>query len=244
MLLKDKKQTVVRLGLILFVGCLLIPSFASGATLWEQLADPSQQNFVDQEFGDFPAFSTYMVNDATFTSAVSLSSITTWYTNNNGGAWTGVTTARLNIFNDDGSGLPLGTDDPTGGTTVTVSTIVNGDGLIEMTADIASLALILAAGDYWFGLTPIADFGVFGQEFHQGALGGVVGDQAAARNPGAAFGLGPAWFQAGQTFGGVNFDSAFAITGEDASVPEPGTLFLLSAGLVALATRRRLKKRT
>ncbi len=93
----------------------------------------------------------------------------------------------------------------------------------------------LAAGHYWIGLTPQLDFGQFGQEFHHGS------DEwfktSAGRNPGGGFGVGTDWFDAGQTFGGIDWGGAITITGE--IIPAPVTLALLGMGLVGTGRRRR-----
>ena len=59
------------------------------------------------------------------------------------------------------------------------------------------------------------------------------------RNDGPA-GIGPDWSRVGTDVTGEGpFDAAFTLSGEAASVPEPGSLVLLGTGLVAYRWRRR-----
>jgi len=209
---------------------LAAPSFATDI-LWDQPVDPAQTALVDQAFGDFPDFSTYMVNDVTFGSDVVIESVTTFFTNT-ALTWPqgGSGSATFNVFSDPVTGA----DDPTLGTTVTVDFMVGADGL-EVTA--SGLNLALSAGTYWIGLTPILDFGVFGQEFHQGSA--LVGANSLARNPGGGFGVGTDWVEAGPAFSGADFDGAIRITGKTSAIPEPATASLIAIGLAGLVARRR-----
>ncbi len=204
----------------------------AGPTLWDQQPDGGQPGFIDQEFGDFASFSTYTVSDVNFSGNVVITDITTYYTT---GVWDniGAATAALNIFSDDGSGLPAGTDDPTAGGSVAVNIGLGGSGFVEVTA--TGLNIALGAGDYWVGLTPELDFGTFGQSFLVGS-GAPTGDASASRNPGGAFGIGPDWVDTGATFGGVSgWDGSITILG----TPTPGTLALLGLGGLVAGRRRR-----
>jgi MYXO-CTERM domain-containing protein len=93
----------------------------------------------------------------------------------------------------------------------------------------------VAAGAYWIGLTPQADFGTSGQRFLEAGVN-VVGDVAAYRNPGGSFGLpaGTGWGPASDISPAFR-DVAMQITGK--AVPTPGALALL--GLAGVAARRR-----
>lgn len=205
----------------------------AGGVLWEQLptADPGASAFVDQQFPDFADFSTYLVSDVTVSGGGwNIESVSTFFTNGTGLWPGGVTSAVLNIFDKTGP-LPVGGDDPTGGLAVAVTF----DDAGVMTA--AGLDIDLADGDYWIGLTPDAEFGILGQEFHL-ATDDVMGDATAGRNPGGAFGLGSDWFDAGVAFGGIeDWDAAIVINGT--IIPAPGAFALLGAGGLMLARRRR-----
>ncbi len=202
---------------------------SAGDVLWDQPLILDSTAFVDQNFPDFPDFSTFLVSDVVFGSGVIINSITTYYTNaNNLWPQNAAGTATLNIFAD-----PLsGGDDPMAGASVVVNFVTSADG-IAVTA--SGLNIALGAGTYWIGLSPELDFGAAGQEFHLEAAG--VGANTQGRNPGGGFGLGLDWFDAGQTFAGINWDGAITIIG----VPAPGAMALL--GIAGLAgTRRRRRK--
>ena len=209
----------------------MVLGFATGAyadTLWDQPVNPDIPAFVDQQFADFPDFSTYLVSDVVFDTAVNIDSITTYFTNLNGGWPLGDVGAVLNIFD---APLEPG-DDPTAGMAVAATMALGPVGL-----ELTTLTDIdLAAGTYWIGLTPDLDFGVFGQEFHQGS-DVIFGMNSMARNPGGGFGLGTDWFEAGPTFEGIDpWDAAITITGT--ATPTPGALALLGLALVAPRRRR------
>ncbi len=211
-----------------------------GPVLWDQQPDPARNAYVDQDFTDFPSFSTFIVSDVSFATNVRIDGVITYYTA--GGNWPlGPATAMLNIFDKTGT-LPGPGDNPlTGGPysgagIVDVEIVAGPNGLEVHATDLnGGAGISLPAGDYWIGLTPILDFGSFGQEFHQNSTS-FVGDASAARNPGGGFGVGPDWFNAGQVFGGEpDYDAAITILG----VPAPGTVALLGlSGLVAARRRR------
>ena len=203
---------------------------SAGDVLWDQapiLDDVS--SFVDQNFPDFPDFSTFLVSDVVFGSGVTINSITTYYTNV-GNLWpqNAAGTATLNIFADPLSGA----DDPITGASVAVDFVTSADG-IAVTA--SGLNIAIGAGTYWIGLAPELTFNGAGQEFHLEAAG--VGENTQGRNPLGGFGLGTDWFDAGQTFAFIDWDAAITIVG----VPAPGAMALL--GIAGLSgTRRRRRK--
>ncbi len=136
--------------------------FAMAATMvigGAALADVLYHNPVgvgtarDQEYPDFPTYSTYMVADVNIPDpGFTLTSVVAPMTMN--GAWAGVTTARLHLFPKVGSLPDNITDDPGASMVVTVSYDPQTGVLSTV-----GLNLDVAAGDYWIGLTAQADFG-------------------------------------------------------------------------------------
>jgi MYXO-CTERM domain-containing protein len=200
-------------------------AFAAGAASADVLYNnpAGTGNFVDQEFGDYPTYSTYQVADVTFASGSVINQITV-YTTVGIGNWGGITQARLNLFTKTGA-LPLASDDPTAGTLVNATW---SNGLL-----VASGLNIPVSGAMWVGLTAVGDFGAVGQEFHLCGTS-VSGDPDAYRNPGGSFGL-PAGTNWGDMTSGAGYrDIAMTIEGV---VPAPGAMALL--GLAGIAARRR-----
>ena len=169
---------------------------------------------ANQEFGDFPTYSTYLVADFTVPDpGFTLTSVVAPMTVN--GAWGGVTIARLHLFPKVGNLPDNITDDPSASMVVTVSFDVNTGVLTTV-----GLNLNVAAGDYWIGLTAIAGFGEFGSSFRlEGANDN--GDPDAARNPGGSFNFpaGTNWFTI-EGFDGWGFhDIALTVEGVPIQCP-------------------------
>ena len=223
------------------VGCALFVSPAALAddkvgVVWDAPVNPDLPSFVDQEFGDFPDFSTYLVHHIVLDRKTAIHDITTYFTNVNLGWPLGAVDARLNIFDQFGSLPDNGLDNPQDGTLVTANIADNGDLGLKAYTNLGG-NLVLQAGEYWIGLAPILDFLVFGQEFHRGSDNFLK--NSAARNPGGGFKLGTDWFDAGNTFGDPPSDWGGAITITGKNLPTPGALALL--GVAGLVGRRRRK---
>ncbi len=211
--------------------------WASADVLWDQSNyNVDINSLVDQEFSDFPTYSSYMVSDVTTDPAGwNISAVTTYFTKSDGSTWGGITQARLNLFDRDAA-LPAASDDPAAGTLVDVTVTDLGD-TFAIKADGLDIDV---TGDIWVGLSPSASFADFGQEFHRAAP--MVGDvETAWRNPGEAFGYGADWVVASTLDSGtpvewgVNYEAAILIEGT--VIPEPASLLLL--GLAGLVLRRR-----
>ncbi len=184
----------------------------AGDKLWDQgNYDAGQNAFVDQVFDDFPDFDSYLVTDIdTGGDAWVIEGVTTFFTNGNAWANQDIDLGRLNIIPKTGD-LPDGGDDPGAGQIVDIIIIDLGDTIAVIAA---GLSIELAAGEYWVGLAPVANFGAFGQEFHRAAP--ITGVDTAWRNPGGGFGLGTEWSTtaplAPDWIGA--FDAALSITGK------------------------------
>ena len=170
--------------------------------------DPNLQAVINQVFPDFPEFDSYLARDVDIASGwVILGEVTTYFTNSGNNGWEGVTMAVLNLFEDDGQ---LDTEDPTTGMIVPVTVIdSDGDGILEMTASDLNILLV---GHNWIGLTPIAEFGVFGQEFQTGSSSS-ENQETHLINPGGGFGFGTKWAPVSEVFTNERFDAALTVLG-------------------------------
>lgn len=230
------KRTLIA-GLALLVATLSANNYAvSQDTIYDAAPNVDIGAFVDQQFGDFPDFSTYIVGHVPLDNAYDIYTVTTYFTNLNNLWPQGTIQAVLNVLPQDGS-LPPNDYDPSQGILIDAELAASGNGL-SLTADVTGLQLSLGPGDYWFGLTPILDFGTAGQEFHQGS--DLQGKNSAGRNPLGGFGVGTDWFEAGPVFGGLDqWTAALTVTGKKKVIPEPATAGLLALGCVGLVIRRR-----
>lgn len=205
------------------------------AALWDQSGyDPALNATVDQEFGDFPTYSTYAVDDfTTGGQAWNVTQVTTYFTNINGGWNKNITAGKLQVYKKAGA-LPNNATDIAPEYKVTIALSQDGNGNWMAVADTSGIAELQGInGDYWIGLTPSADFGAFGQEFHL-QLSKFYGENAAIRNPGGAFGFGKDW-ASNTVIGGE--EMAFLLEGS--VVPAPGAAALLGLGGLMAARRRR-----
>ncbi len=207
---------------------------ADAVALWDQSGfDPYLNATVDQEFGDYGSYSTFAVDDfTTGGQSWNVSSVTTYFTDINGGWNANITTGKLQVFSKSGA-LPSNGGDIAPEYKVAV-TLTDGGGYWIVNADTSGIAELQGInGDYWIGLTPTADFGKFGQEFHLN-LDGFYGENAAIRNPGGSFGFGTDW-ASNTVIGGL--ETAYKLEGD--VVPAPGAFALLGLGGLAAGRRRR-----
>lgn len=202
------------------------------------LVDQTQTDFVglvDQNFGDFASYATGMVDDiSTGGQTWNLTSLTTFYTKGSGAWDTSITTAQLTFFSKSGSS-PTGADQVfTTGVNVTMIDLGNA---WAMRADLSGVGMVQGLnGDFWIGLTPNADFGVYGQEFHLISNVATNGANAHLRNPGGDFGFGTDWVT-GAALNSRDSDMLMAIEGN--VVPAPAALAVLGLGGLVAGRRRR-----
>ena len=197
--------------------------------LWDQPLSPVNINaYVDQDFIDYPAYSSYLADD--FVNADPWN-ITRIFVPGNG--WNGFTTLAnavslvWAIYADSG-GVPDG--DPSGGGNPPVWTIAlppddpqvalsNGTGGMpsNVTLNLAVPAR-LPAGHWWLVFYPVMSFGTGGQYGRQPAdtTNGYI---AQFINPGGGFGYGTSW-QNWTVLGPTQQDIAFRLEG---SVAQPAT---------------------
>jgi len=196
--------------------------------LWDQpLSTVNQNAYVNQEFGDFTDYSSFLADD--FTNSA-LWTIDTIFVPGNG--WNGFTT----LFNAtalnwqvyaDCAGVPCG--DPSGGGSPPVwsltlaptdaqVTITNGTGGFPSdTTLVLATPFNLPAGHWWFIFYPTMDFATGGQ-FGRQPSDTVNGSIAYFINPGGGFGLGTAW-QPWSVIGATQNDIAFRLEGTVFDVP-------------------------
>ena len=219
-----------KLALLLLM-LLVLPLQA--AVLWSQAPTGTNASaYIDQEFPDFPAFSTYQVADVTVgAGGWAIDSITSYF-GSGGGSWPSSLDVRVNIFSKTGA-LPLASDDPTAGAEYAATLTADGS-FLDVTA--SGLGIHLAPGAYWIGMTPIVDFATYGQNFHW-QTSGIVGDPSALRNPGNGFADGSDWGTYAM-IGGTAGDGAILIEGTGAT-PEPAAYLLVAGGLGLLGLLRR-----
>lgn len=205
------------------------------AVLWNQ-STTSGIGTIDQIFpNDFPTYSTGEVDDfSTGGQSWNVNRVTTYY-GGGAGAWPTTCTAALSLYAKTGS-YPTAADHV--GNLGTVSaTITNLGGALAVSADTTGLLNGLN-GQYWIGLTPMLDFGTYGQQFHLLSAEATIMDGARNRNEGGSFGVGTDWVDGPGLFGGVpNTDHLFTLEGN--VVPAPGAAALLALGGVVVGRRRR-----
>jgi hypothetical protein len=193
--------------------------------LWDQpLSSVNQAAYVDQDFTDYPAYSSFLADDFVNTDPWAISTIFI-----PGDGWNGFTTLlnadslTWQIYADDGTGFPDG--DPSGGGNppvwtltlppndpqVVLSTGTPGGYLSNTTLNLAT-PLVVPPGHWWLVFYPTMAFGTGGQYGRQPAdtANGFVGKFI---NPGGGFGLGTEW-QDWSVIGPTQHDIAFRLEGE------------------------------
>ena len=184
----------------------IMPICCEGQELGDQQPDPSMDSVVNLEISDASEFSVYLLNDFSIVGNAVVSSVTTYFTNDNGDWVDIVQEARLCVFSGDFTPF----NPPADGQVVPVTVSEVGNGVVAVT--VSDLEINLAPGVHWIGLTPIID-STQSQEFHWSSAN-QVGAMSVARNPGDGFGVGEDWFTADElsdTFSDASMTIVFEI---------------------------------
>lgn len=202
--------------------------------LWHQpLSGVNQAGYVDQEFSDYPAYSSYLADDFTNTVPWAITALFS-----PGDLWNGGTSllnaSALNwhIYADNGSGLPDGDPSGTGNPPFWSITVTPGDARVTVTngsrglpsdarIDLAA-PVNLPPGTWWLLFYPTMEFSSGGQYGRQVADTS-NGAQALFINPGGGFGYGNSW-QPLSVIGPTQHDLAFTIEGIEGKQVFAGTV--------------------
>jgi len=208
-----------------------VPAANPEAVLWDQpLSSVNQNAYVDQEFTDYPDYSSFLADDFVNADPWAISAI---FVPGNG--WNGFASLfafdalTWQIYADDGTGFPDG--DPHGGGNPPVWTltlppndpavvITNGSGGMPSNTQLnLATPLVLPPGHWWLVFYPTGAFGSVGQYGRQPAdtANGYVGKFI---NPGGGFGMGTDW-QDWTVLGVTQPDIAFRLEGEIVTVTYP-----------------------
>ncbi|PWB54449.1 MAG: hypothetical protein C3F13_06760 [Anaerolineales bacterium] len=179
------------------------PAANPDAVLWDQpLSSVNQNSYVNQEFSDFPAYSSFLADDFINANPWVINSI---FVPGNG--WNGfatlmdATALTWQIYSDDG-GIPDG--DPTGGGNPPLWTltlpptdpqvvITTGTGGFPSNTQVnLAVPLVLPPGHYWFIFYPSLSFSEAGQ-FGRQPADTTHGYMVQFINPGEGFGEGTDW---------------------------------------------------
>ncbi len=155
--------------------------------LWDQQPDTSVDTTVNLEFSDMDSFSTYLVNDISVSEAITITTVTTYFTNRNNTWETGIQQARLSILPSDFEDSAI--DPRTTSEVVMVSVAEIEPGVLAVKA--ANLNKRLAAGEHWIGLTPIISSSM--DQESQYSTASRTRLKTAFINPGGGFGQGTNW---------------------------------------------------
>jgi N-acetylneuraminic acid mutarotase len=207
------------------------------AVLWDQpLSTVNQAAYVDQEFPDYPNYSSFLADDFSNSGAWLVNSIFI-----PGDGWNGfsslmkATALTWQIYADNGTGAPDG--DPSGGGNPPIWTLTlppldphvllatgSGGKLSDVMLN-PPTPITLPPGDWWLVFYPTMEFNVFGQYGRQPAdtTNGYAGQFI---NPGGGFGYGTDW-QDWTVLGPTQQDIAFRLEG--IVLPEMGAISWLSA---------------
>jgi hypothetical protein len=205
-----------------------VPSANPAAVLWDQpLSSVNQNAYVNQDFTDYPTYSSFLADDFVNDEPWDISTI---FVPGNG--WNGFSSLMnaesltWQVYADNG-GIPGG--DPFSGGAVWSLTlpptdpqvvITNGSGGMPSNATLnLSVPVTIEDGHWWFVFYPTGPFSGFGQYGRQPA-DTANGYWTQFKNPGGGFGYGTDW-QPWSAIGADRQDSAFRIEGEIGSQDVP-----------------------
>lgn len=247
---KNKKtapSTIALLcGITLFTAILAVSS-ARAAVLWDQpLSTINQNGYVNQNFPDYPTYSSYIADDFVNVDPWDISTIFVPGSGWNGFSSLSAATSLNFAIYADAAGIP-GATPPTGGawsislapTDAQVSLAIGSTGYLSNVTLNLTTAVNLAAGHWWFVFWPEMSFASGGQYGRQ-ASDATNGYTAQFINPGGGFGYGAAWRDWTVLATQDQTDVAFRIEGATGNhvVPEPGTMLLMGIGMAGAAFSR------
>jgi hypothetical protein len=248
---KTAPPTIALICGITLITAILATSSARAAVLWDQpLSTINQNGYVNQDFPDYPTYSSYIADDFVNGDPWDISTIFV-----PGSGWNGfsslsaATSLNFAIYTDS-SGIP-GATPPTGGawnislapTDAQISITTGSDGYLSNVTLNLTTAINLAAGHWWFVFWPEMNFASGGQYGRQ-ASDTTNGYTAQFINPGDGFGYGTTW-RDWTVLGQAQTDLAFRLEGTQGGnnvVPEPATMLLMGIGLAGTALIRRHRK--
>jgi len=198
------------------------PARDVNAVLWDQpISTVNTDTYVDQEFEDYPAYSSFLADDFIADSPWTIDS---FFVPGNG--WNGFTTllnasqVTFMIFADD-MGVPAGDPAGRGDPPLWVETMLPTDPSLTITTGAGGYPsdvlfeldtpILLPSGHYWFIFYPTLNFTSYGQ-FGRQASDTANGYTAQFVNPGGGFGYGTEW-QPWTVIGPTQTDVAFSIYG-------------------------------
>lgn len=205
------------------------PDYTIESVLWDQpLSTINTNAYVDQEFSDFPAYSSFLADDFVAESPWFIDTIFVPGYGFNGFTTLFNATALTFMIYEDNAGVPAG--DPSGGGILPIwalslpptdpqLTITNGfSGVPSNTQLDLNVPILLPAGHYWLIFYPTLEFGTAGQYGRQ-AADTVNLDTAQIINPGGGFGFGTEW-QPWTVLGAglTQTDIAFRIEGTELAI--------------------------
>ena len=146
-----------KMSIVITLILMAITATIAGAQniLWDQTAgyEGWAQGFFNNVAGGPPMGSTmYTVNDVTVPGEGWTIHRYTVYYDGFDPSWAGAVTSAVLYVEPKTGSTPTG--DPSTGTTVSVVTEILGNGFMTVTA--VDIDVVMAAGDYWIGLTPFA----------------------------------------------------------------------------------------